>query len=105
MSRSSATSLIVRKASGALSKSPTPWPPRLAAAVLVAVNALLEDPGWLEHHDPARRNRNFLAGLGVAADPLAFLAHDERAERRELHRLAPLQTVGNFLKNQLDERR
>src|SRR6185436_17078765 len=56
--------------------------PRLSAAVFVtAINALLQDGGWLEHHHPARRNRNFLAGLGVTADPLALFAHDERAKR------------------------
>src|SRR5262249_1631284 len=30
--------------------------------------------------------------------------HHERAERRQLHRLATLETVGDFLQNEFDER-
>src|SRR4051812_46694402 len=102
MSRSSATSLMVRNASGALSMATGP---RLggsgakaqrthergtnsssAASVfrggvghVNAIDALLEDGRWLEHHDPARRDRHFLAGLRITSDPLTFLAHHERA--------------------------
>src|SRR5262245_37597559 len=61
------------------------------------IDALLEDGGRLEHHHPARRDRHFLAGLRVAADALALLAHHVRAERGELHRFAALKTVGDFL--------
>src|SRR3954462_7714624 len=70
----------------------------------IAVDALLENRRRLEHHHPARRNRYFLAGLGVTPDPLALLAHHERTERRQFPRLATLEAVGDFLQNQLDER-
>src|SRR6516225_1902456 len=87
---SSATSLMVRNASGAIASR---------------IDTLLEDGRRLEHHDTARRNRHFLAGLWIAADPLAFFAHDERAERRQFHGLAALETVGNFFEHEFDERR
>ena len=75
----------------------------LLAALRPRIDSLLEDGGRLEHHDPARRDRHFLAGPGIAADALAFLAHYERAERRQLHRLAALQAVGDLFENQFDE--
>src|SRR5206468_880810 len=94
ISRSSATSLMVRNASGALSTrvpllGPTPrGPMNQTRSELVfgfvghvsAVDALLEDRRRLEHHDPARRDRNLLAGLRIAADALTLLAHHEGAE-------------------------
>ena len=43
----------------------------------VTVDAMLEDRRRLEHHHPARRDRHFLAGLGVAPNALALLAHHE----------------------------
>ena len=73
------------------------------AAIRSGIDPLLEDSGGLEHHDPARRDRYFLAGLGIPADALTLLAHDERAERRQLHRFAALQTVGDLFENQFDE--
>src|SRR5262249_3042731 len=50
------------------------------AARLVVVDALLEARRWLEHHHTARRDRHLGAGLRIAADTLALLAHHERAE-------------------------
>src|ERR1700710_2436642 len=100
MSRSAATSLMVRNASGALSKCPllfrltrlqelysarTHLGQRSArheglifgAAVAVgravAVDPLLQDRGRLEHHHPARRNRHFGTRLRITADTLTFL--------------------------------
>src|SRR5258708_855372 len=105
-SRSSATSLMVRNASGAFSKIAL-LRLRVALFLLVVgirVDALLEDGGRLEHHDPARRDRDLLAGLGIASDPLAFLAHHEGAEGRQLHVLAALDAVGNFLEHEVDKR-
>src|SRR5690349_21840452 len=129
MSRSSATSLMVRNASGALSKGPllylcfgitiagsdirillpgslrTSIPQlaglALAVAGVVAIYTLLQNGRWLEHHHAARRDRHLGAGLRIASDPLTFLAHHERAERRELHRLALLKAVGNLLQYKL----
>src|SRR6202140_976514 len=120
MSRSLATSLMVRNASGALSKcsllfrSPgcrdlltRSFLVGLALAVtgVLAVDPLLQDGRRLEHHHATRRNRHLGAGLRVTADTLAFLAHHERAERRQFHRLALLQTVGDLFQHQLDEGR
>src|SRR5207244_1065153 len=56
-------------------------------------------------HHPPWRDRYLLAGLGIAPDPLALLAHDERAKRGKFHRLAALKAVGNFLQHEFDERR
>src|SRR5580700_10779542 len=69
---------------------------RSLAAVRLRIDSLLEDSRRLEHHDPARRDRHFLAGLGIAADALAFLAHHERAERRQLHCFATFEAVRDF---------
>src|SRR6202051_3111001 len=70
---------------------------RRSLAVRLRIDSLLEDSRRLEHHDATRRDRHFLAGLGIAADALAFLAHHERAERRQLHRFATFKAVGDFL--------
>src|SRR5436309_208447 len=93
---------------------PAPYPPWLLLAYwyvtgplplrCVGVDALLENGRWLEHHDPARRDRHFLAGLRIAADPFALLAHHERSERGKLHRLAPLQTIRDLLQHHFDQR-
>src|SRR3984893_16785963 len=53
----------------------------VAVGGAVAVDPLLQNGRRLEHHHATRRNRHLGAGLGVAADTLAFLAHHERAER------------------------
>src|SRR5262245_31477568 len=107
-SRSSATSLMVRNASGALSTPLTPT--RAAPALLMittvlahGIDALLEDGGRLEHHHPAWGDRHLFPGLRVATNPLPFLAHHERTERRQFHRLPPLEAVGDLLENQFHE--
>src|SRR5947209_7526458 len=107
---------MVRNASGALSKAKLLFQSDVergtetdlsavlglgsVAAVTIAVDALLEDRGRLEHHHAARRDRHLGAGLGIAADALALLAHHEGAERGELHRLAALEAVGDLLQHE-----
>src|SRR3954471_7663523 len=102
MSSSSATSLMVRKASGALSTAVCSPVGDLGPGAqytstrtelifgfvgnVSAVDALLKDGRGLEHHDAAGRDRHFLAGLRITADPLPLLTDHERAERRQLHR-------------------
>src|SRR5215813_2444137 len=71
--------------------------------VLRIVNSLLQDRGGLEHHHTPRRNRHFLTSLGISPDALAFLAHHERTERRQFHRLTPFEAVGDFLQHKFDE--
>src|SRR5262245_50616827 len=92
---------------------PVPCPPPLCSpqpritlfsCVGIGVDALLEGRARVEHHPPPRRDRHFLAGLRTTPKYLAFLPHHERAERRQPHRLATLETVGDFLQNEFDER-
>src|SRR5262249_16775079 len=86
-SSSSATSLMVRNASGALlSKAGHSFrvDPKLGYAAEIGlrlllsaavVNALFEDRRRLEHHDTPRRNWYFLTGLCITTDSLAFLSY------------------------------
>src|SRR6516225_2730397 len=101
---SSATSLIVRNASGAFSKAVSSHSDHFAD-VLSRIDPLFEDRRRLEDHHPPRGDRHFLAGLGITADTLAFFAHHERAERRQLHRFATLETIGYFLEHKFDKGR
>src|SRR5215210_4440564 len=55
-----------------------------------------------EGHDAARRNRHFDAGLGVAPDPLAFVAQDERAESGHLHIRSDRQSVAHVVQHTFD---
>src|SRR5689334_8417072 len=109
MSSSSATSLMVRNASGALSKCQllsthlvgedavrdvlrggitrpcqSAFLIGLAFAIAVgdcvAVDALFQNGRRLEHHYTARRDRHFSTGLRVTSDTLTLLAHHERTE-------------------------
>ena len=62
---------------------------------------LLGDPvahdlAGAEGHHPARRDRHFDAGLGIAADPLALVAQDEAAEAGNLDVLALGQARGTY---------
>src|SRR6185503_7560182 len=77
---------------------------RRRVLVAAAVYAMLEDRRRLEHHHPAWRNGYFLAGLGIAAYPLALFAHHERAERRQLHSLAPFEAIRDFFQHQFNKR-
>src|SRR5579863_2792281 len=82
-------------------------PQRLGVALVAAfrsgIDSLFEDSGRLEHHHPAWRDRYFLAGLGIAPDALAFLADNEGTKRRQLHRFAALEAVGDFLEHLFNE--
>src|ERR1700704_2036384 len=77
----------------------------LVAAVsgAVPVDPLLQNSRRLEHHHATRRNRHFGAGLRITADTLAFLAHHERSERGQLHRLTLLEAVGDLFQDQFDK--
>ena len=92
ISRSSATSLMVRNASGALSTRACPmraWardPGGIEAYVELvlgvfrdvhAIDAQFQDGRGLEDHDTPRRNRHFLARFWIAPDPLALFADHE----------------------------
>src|SRR3979411_414161 len=79
----------------------------LVAAVTgaVAVDPLLQNGRRLEHHHATRRNRHLGAGLWVTSDTLTFLAHHEGTERRQLHRLALLEAIGDLFQDQFDEGR
>src|SRR6266567_3091896 len=75
-----------------------------AIADNVTIDPLFQDGRRFEHHHATRRDRYFGAGLRVTSDALTLLAHHERAERRQLHRLALLKAVGDFLQNESAER-
>src|SRR5207244_10286408 len=93
--RSAATSLMVRNASGAFSTAGLLLYEGLSTFTVygiafqidfgrvVRIDPLLQNRGRLEHHHSPRRNRHFLASLGISADSLALLANHERAERRQ----------------------
>jgi hypothetical protein len=53
----------------------------------------------------SRRNWHLRTGLWIAAEPLALLAQDKRSERRQLHRLAAFNAIGDFLQDRFYERR
>src|SRR5680860_585661 len=97
-SSSSATSLMVRNASGALSNRPPPWQQnagelfgRLSPGERI-VDALFHDVACPEHQHAPRGDRNFLTRLRVAADTLTLVANPERAEGRKFHGVAALET-------------
>src|SRR5712671_5496065 len=79
----------------------------LVAAVsgAVPVDPLLQNGRRLEHHYATRRNRHLGAGLRITSDTLTFLAHHERPERRQFHRLALLEAVGDLFQDQFDKGR
>src|SRR5512139_2879183 len=55
----------------------------------------------VERDDAPRRDRDFLAGLGVAAGVLRLLAQLEIAEAGELHAVARLERRADFLEEAL----
>src|SRR5436190_6546565 len=75
------------------------------AVLGVSVDPLLQDRRRLEHHHTTRRDWHLGTSLRIATDALTLLADDEGAERRQLHGLAALQAVRDFLQHQFDERR
>src|SRR6185369_6423239 len=72
-------------------------------AFFVTVDALLENGGRLEHHHATRRDRHLFTSLRIAPDPLALLAYDEGAERRQFHRLPALEAIGDFLEHEFHQ--
>src|ERR1700675_4764776 len=106
-SSSSATSLIVRKASGALSNAPPPrrQTPRALFGRLSSreriIDTLLHDVACAEHEHATRRDGNFLARLWVASNALTLVATPERAERRKLHRVPTLEARHDLAKHEL----
>jgi hypothetical protein len=57
-----------------------------------------------EHENAPGQYRHFLPGLGIAADPLTFLANGKTAERRNLDAFSLRQGIANFIENGLDQR-
>ena len=56
----------------------------------------------MEGDDAARGDRNFFAGLGIAAGTLRLVAQLEIAEAGQLDAIAPFQRIANFLEKALD---
>src|SRR5271166_326747 len=75
----------------------------LFGRVIASVDLGLQHIGRLEHHDSARKNWHFDAGLRIAPDPLALGADDERAEARQLDRFAARSRVADFVQNRLHQ--
>ncbi len=114
-SSSSATSLIVRNAAAAC------WPAGRRRVTCIAlgrpacvrcsrttgsasaVDLVLQRMAGAKHQDAARADRHFLAGLRIAADALAFLAHRKAAEGRDLDHLAALQRIRDLGDHRLDQ--
>ena len=80
--------------------SPPQHERRLFLRAGISVDAPLEDRGRLEYYHAARRDRLPCRYWDYAR----LLAHHERAERRELHRLATLEAIGDFFQDEFDER-
>jgi hypothetical protein len=59
----------------------------------------------MKRHDTTCRDRYFLSGLGIATETLAFLANDEGAEPRKLHRFASFKAIRDFHQHQFCKRR
>src|SRR3954453_240102 len=71
----------------------------------MSVDPLLQYRRGLEHHHTTRRDRHFRSRLRVTSDTLTLLAHHEGTERRQLHRLALFEAIGDLFQNEFDERR
>lgn len=56
----------------------------------------------MKGHDPAGRNRYFLASLWIAPRALRFVAQLKIAETGQLDAIPVLQAVGDFLEERLD---
>src|SRR5579863_3974265 len=56
-----------------------------------------------EHQNAPGIDRHFLTGLWIAADPAAFLAYGETAERGYLHHLATRESFGDLIEDGLNE--
>src|SRR6478752_3626532 len=76
---------------------------RLLPGSSIGLHALLQLLAGAEGHDRARRNRDFLAGLRVAAGTLVLLAQLEVAEAGELDALAVLQRFAQRVEERVHE--
>jgi hypothetical protein len=63
----------------------------------------LHDLARAEDQHAARRDRHFLAGLRVASDAAALVAHHEGAERRQLDPVARHHGLGDSVDDGLDQ--
>src|SRR6476661_2189805 len=78
-------------------------PGSLPALTFLFRDLVAHDLAGAERHHPARRDRHFDAGLGIAADPLALVAQDEAAEARNLDVLPFGQSVAHMMEDALDD--
>src|SRR5579883_866969 len=69
----------------------------------IALDSQLQLLARTEGHHPARGNRNFLTGLGIASRPLVLVPQVEIAETRQLHLLPPLECLAKHLEKRVDE--
>src|SRR5690242_20898436 len=67
------------------------------------LDAFLQLLPWAEGDHGARGNRDFLAGLGVAARALVLAAQVEVAEARQLHLPARFQRLAQHVEERVDE--
>src|SRR5688572_20082601 len=110
-SSSSATSLIVRNASGALSNAlPPPWRDRAPAKLFGRlspgeriVDALLHDVAGAKHQHAPRRDGNFLTCLRVASDALSLVTDAKGSERGQLYGVAALKTRHDLAEHQFHD--
>src|SRR5262249_33722960 len=65
------------------------------------VDALLHDVARPKYEHASRRDGNFLTRLRVAPDTLALIANTERAERRQLYRVPPLEARHDLAEHEL----
>src|SRR3982751_880156 len=73
-----------------------------AVANLALRDPVAHDLAGAESHHPARCDRHFDAGLGIAANALALVAQDERAEAGYLDVRALGERVTHVMKHPLD---
>src|SRR3546814_1958116 len=67
------------------------------------VDLVLQHVGWSKHQDPARQDRDLVAGLRVTTDAPSFLPARKAPEGRDLYHLSPRQSRDHLVQNRLDE--
>src|SRR5690606_13601657 len=105
-SRSVATSLMVRNASGDLTMRPLLRGRRVSGSGLVRerrVDLVLEDMRGTKNEDTPGLDRHFLTRLRIAADAPALVPHGKGAERGQLHGLSAHETDRDLVENALDK--
>src|SRR5438270_4996875 len=86
---------IVLRASGSFSPA--------ATSASAPGDPVAHDLAGAEGHHPPRSDRHFDSGLWVAADSLALVAQDERAESGDLHVLSGGEAVAHVVQHALDQ--